>query len=32
VLPGQMDSVRNLLSKLDDPGEVSRLDFPLSEP
>jgi 2-amino-4-hydroxy-6-hydroxymethyldihydropteridine diphosphokinase len=32
VLPGQMDSVRNLLTKLDDPGEVSRLDFSLSEP
>jgi 2-amino-4-hydroxy-6-hydroxymethyldihydropteridine diphosphokinase len=32
VLPGQMDSVRNLLTKLDDSGQVTRLDFPLSEP
>jgi 2-amino-4-hydroxy-6-hydroxymethyldihydropteridine diphosphokinase len=32
VLPGQMHSVRKLLAELYDPGEVSRLDFPLSEP
>jgi 2-amino-4-hydroxy-6-hydroxymethyldihydropteridine diphosphokinase len=31
VLPGQMCSVRNLLAELEDSGEVSRLDFPLSE-
>jgi 2-amino-4-hydroxy-6-hydroxymethyldihydropteridine diphosphokinase len=30
VLPGQMRSVRQLLAELDDPSEVSRLDFPLS--
>jgi 2-amino-4-hydroxy-6-hydroxymethyldihydropteridine diphosphokinase len=32
VLPGQMHSVRRLLAELDEPGEVLRLDFPLSEP
>jgi 2-amino-4-hydroxy-6-hydroxymethyldihydropteridine diphosphokinase len=31
VLPGQMRSVRNILAELEDSGEVSRLDFPLSE-
>jgi 2-amino-4-hydroxy-6-hydroxymethyldihydropteridine diphosphokinase len=32
VLPGQLHSVRRLLAELDDPGEVSRLGAPLSEP
>jgi 2-amino-4-hydroxy-6-hydroxymethyldihydropteridine diphosphokinase len=32
VLPGQMNSVRNLLAVLDDPPRVARLEFPLAEP